>query len=218
LFSWDSMFSHAAEASYHFNIRLFLYAIARLCQPCSPPSFVFYMAICYSKKAHIVVFLFISLLQRVVFHLISFFLFISTSSSLFLQTLTQHLCQPCSPHSFDFYMASCYLQKHILSSSSLFLFFNKSSSSLFPYFSSSAHHFPYFFKPLVFLFISSNPNAISLYQRCSPPSFVFYVAVCYSQKHILSSSSLFFFFNESSSSLFPYFSSSTYRLPYFFKP
>jgi hypothetical protein len=91
LFSWDSMFSHAPEASYHFNIRLFLYAVAHLCQPCSPPSFVFYMAICYSKKAHLVVFLFISLLQRVVFHLISFFLFISTSSSLFLQTLTQHV-------------------------------------------------------------------------------------------------------------------------------
>jgi hypothetical protein len=39
------------------------------------------------------------------------------------------------------------------------------------------------------------------------------MAICYSQKHILLSSSLFL----SSSSLFPYLSSSAHRLPYFFK-
>jgi hypothetical protein len=128
------------------------------------------------------------------------------------------LCQPCSPPSFVCYTAICYSQKHILLPSALFLFFNELSSSLFPYFFSSAHRLPYFFKPLVFLLISSNPNAAHLCQPCSPSSFVFYTTICYSQKHILSSSSLFLFFNESSSSLFSYFSSSTYRLHYFFKP
>jgi hypothetical protein len=129
-----------------------------------------------------------------------------------------YLCQPCSPPSSIFYLAICYSQKHILSSSSLFLFFNESSFSLFPYFSSLAHRLPYFFNPLVFLLISSNLNATRLCQPCSPPSFVFYMAICYSQKHIFLSSSLFHFFNESSSSLFPYFSLSAHRLPYFFKP
>jgi hypothetical protein len=109
------------------------------------------------------------------------------------------------------------IKAHILSSFSLFLFFNESSSSLFPYFYLSAHLFPYFFKPLVFLLISSNPNASRLCQPCSPTSFVFYMPICYSQKHILSSSSLFLFFNELSFSLFPYFSSSVHCLPYFFK-
>jgi hypothetical protein len=59
----------------------------------------------------------------------------------------------------------CFLHGHLLLTKAhivVFLFFNESSSSLFPYFSSSAHRLPYFFKPLVFLLISSNPNTTSL--------------------------------------------------------
>jgi hypothetical protein len=162
----------------------------------------------------------------------SLFLFFNeSSSSLFLYFFkllvfllissnpnVAYLCQPCSPPSSIFYLAICYSQKHILSSSSLFLFFNESPFSLFPYFSSSAHRLPYFFNPLVFFLISSNLNATRLCQPCSSPAFVFYMVICYSQKHIFLSSSLFHFFNESSSSLFPYFSLSAHRLPYFFKP
>jgi hypothetical protein len=112
------------------------------------------------------------------------------------------LCQPCSPFFFVCYTTICYSQKHILLPSALFLFFNELSSSLFPYLFSSAHRLPYFFKPLVFLLISSNPNAAHFCQPCSPSSFVFYTTICYSQKHILSSSSLFL---SSTSHLPPYF-------------
>jgi hypothetical protein len=225
--------SPAHRLLYFFNPLVFLLIslnpnATRLCQPYSPHSFVFYMAICYSQK-HI-----LSSSSLILFFnksSSSLFLYFSSSAHrlpYFFKPLVfllissnpnaARLCQSCSPLSFVFDMAICYSQKHILPSSSLFLFFNKSFSSLFPYFSLSAHRLPYFFKPLVFLLISSNPNATCLCQPCSTPSFVFYMAVCYSQKHILSFPSLFLFFNESSSSLFPYFSSPAHCLPYFFKP
>jgi hypothetical protein len=215
--------SSAHRLLYFFKPLVFLLISSnpnatRLCQPCSPPSFVFYMVIYYSQK-HILLssslFLFFNELSSslfLYFFKLLVFLLISSNPNV------AYLCQPCSPPSSIFYLAICYSQKHILSSSSLFLFFNESPFSLFPYFSSLAHRLPYFFNPLVFLLISSNLNATRLCQPCLPPSFVFYMAICYSQKHIFLSSSLFHFFNESSSSLFPYFSLSAHRLPYFFKP
>jgi hypothetical protein len=142
------------------------------------PFFCFLHGRLLLTKAHLVISFLISLLQRVVFLLISLrqhIVFLISSNP-----NTTRLCQPCSPLSFVFYMAICYSKKHILSSSFSFLFFNELYSFLFPYFSSSVHCLPYFFKLLVFLLISSNPNVARLWQPCSPISFVFYMAICYS--------------------------------------
>jgi hypothetical protein len=138
-----------------------------------------------------------------------------------LFSVLQHIFVNTAHHFF------CFLHGHLLLTKAhivVFLFFNESSSSSFPYFSLSAHRLPYFFKPLVFLLISTNPNTTSL-STLLTHFFCFYMAIYYSQKHILSSSSLFLFFNKSSSSLFLFVSTSSSLFlqslsipPYFFKP
>jgi hypothetical protein len=71
---------------------------------------------------------------------------IKKSSSLFLQTLTQHVfVNPA--HSFLLFFTWPSITR------------KSTSCRLPPYFSSSAHRLPYFFKPLVFLLISSNPKS-----------------------------------------------------------
>ena len=164
------------------------------------PFFCFSHGHLFLTKAHFVVFLLFSLLQRVIVFLISLFIFISISSSLFLQTLMQHVFVNLAYPFLLFFTWPSVTHKSTCCHFPPYFFCL--TSHIPPYFSSSAHHLPYFFKLLVFLLTSSNPNATHLCQPCSPFLLLF---TWQSITHKSTSCRCLLYFSSSMSRLPPYF-------------